>query len=70
MKLFYKYWKKSNRDYFLYCNWVDHEGFGWPKLNINKTYNDYIDRVFDFSCYKFHIYLVKSKPNWWCENEL
>ena len=65
MKVFYKHFKTKKSDYFLYVNWVNHNGFGKPILKINYKATSHAEHLFDFSFYKLHCYLVRSiDVNW------
>lgn len=64
MRQYYCHKKTKKNHYFFYMNWVNHDGFGRPRMKINKKVGS-ATHVFDFSCYKLHCYLVRSKVENW-----
>ena len=63
MRIFYKNYKSKSYEYFFYLYWVRHNGFGRPKLVINKRHTEKAKFIFLFTCYKLECYLVKANKS-------
>ena len=63
MRIFYRSYKTRCNEFFFYISWVRHDGFGRPRLVVNKRYTEKAKFVFLFTCYKLECYLVKANKS-------